>query len=398
MYFDMEKVKVNGKYLQLLGDFIIKEEVCNLSCDYCLSEGAKLKDKHSFERIDGKLNYRLDMLGELIYQEGSSLKQEVDRGLKIYYDNFDSPILKLSGGEVFLIRNFVELLRNQADKYEVIQVLTNGTLLDEEIIKELQSVPNVNIQFSLDGHSLSMNYNRVKSEEMNKRLLRNFDRLVQAGIPTEAYAVVSRQNIDHLPAFTEYLLDKYGSKIHFTFFPVRQGAAQKFLPSPDELQGLETLMSKYEEYKSILPPYQYIEEMHDYMKTGKRKSRCYVPLIMFQNFDDGIATPCPNCWTVNIGNLLEKPETVAGRIGQDSIYNLMTNSPPIAPFCIKCFADYHLFNLYFNDVVSLEELSRTRPLLQGPKVQKRLTELKDIFVTHLQGVEDLKRFKKNMLV
>ena len=46
-----------GKVLQLLNDFVSCEEFCNLSCDYCLAEGANLKEKHQFNRVDGKLNY-----------------------------------------------------------------------------------------------------------------------------------------------------------------------------------------------------------------------------------------------------------------------------------------------------------------------------------------------------
>lgn len=219
MYFDIEKLKVNGKYIQLLGDFIVKEEVCNLNCDYCLFEDAKLKDKHFLQRVDGKLNYRLDMVQDLYYQDGYKLKEEVNNGLAVYNKNFDAPIIKFSGGEILLIKNLEQLLEEQSKNYEVVQVLTNGTLFNQKMVDRLKGITNLNIQFSIDGHTLDMNYNRVKSESMNKLLVDNFDMLVKNGITTEAYSVISIKNIDKLPEFAEYLIDRYGDKVHFTFFP-----------------------------------------------------------------------------------------------------------------------------------------------------------------------------------
>lgn len=394
MYFDIEKLKVNGKYIQILGDFIIKEEVCNLNCDYCLFEDAKLKDKHYLERVDGKLNYRLDMVQDLCYQDGYKLKEEVDRGIETYNKNFDAPIIKFSGGEVLLVKNLEQLLEEQSKNYEVVQVLTNGTLFNPKMVDRLKGIPNINIQFSIDGHTLDMNYNRVKTESMNKLLIDNFDMLVKNGITTEAYSVISIKNIDKLTQFAEYLKDRYGDKVHFTFFPVRHGAAKNFLPDKDELSGLNRLIERYDDFKSILPPLAYILEMQDYMITGKRKSRCFVPLVMFQNFDDGLITPCPNCWTIKLGNLLDDTQNVINSIGKGSGYNLMTNCPPVAPFCVKCFADYHLFNLYFNNVITLEEMSRTRPLLQGPRVQARMKQFKEIFEESLKGTEDLRQHER----
>lgn len=389
MYFNIENLKMGGRYLQILGDFIIKEEICNLSCDYCLAEGSTLKDKHFFKRVDGKLNYRLDQIDALVYEDGYRLKEEVDQGLKLYYEKFDAPIIKFSGGEVLLIKNLARLLQAQSKYYEVVQVLTNGTLFNDQLTDELAGIPNINIQFSLDGHTLEMNYHRVKSEGMNKKLLDNMDLLVSKGIKTEAYCVVSNRNIDSLPDFIEYLLRRYGNKVHLILFPVRQGAAKTFMPDPENLNGFKYILDKYPEYQEILPPYAYLEEMYDYLTTRKRKSRCFVPLIMFQNFDDGLITPCPNCWTVGLGNLLEDTGKVIAKIGSERIYHLMTNNPPIAPFCTKCFADYHLFNLYFNGAITLDEMGRTRPLLSGVKVKSRLAELKKILNENICEAEDL---------
>lgn len=382
MGFAVNHLIKNGKILQILNDFVIKEEVCNMNCDYCLTEGAALKEKHDFTRDKGRLNFKLDLIEkELVYSKGYSLKESIDKCLDKYLEGFDAPILKISGGEVLLIKNLSDLLVNQSTNYEVVQVLTNGMLFNDELVQRLKEIPNINIQFSLDGHTLQMNNCRVKSQELQNRLLSNLDQLVSNGITTEIYCVVSCQNIDFLPHFAKYVHTNYGDKVHLVFFPVRQGAAKRFLPQVDRLNGLAELIEEYHCYESILPPLAYLQEMYLYLKTRRRESRCYVPLTMFQDFEDGIVTPCPNCWTVQIGNLLEEKDTVIQNMAGNRIYKLMTAQPPLAPFCVKCYTDYHLFNLYFNGVIGLDEMVGNRPLLQGQKVKERLGELKEILST-----------------
>lgn len=378
MNFDINNFKKEGKILHILNDFVVKEEVCNLSCDYCLTEGANLKESHQFTRENGKLNFILkEIKDNLIYKEGYEIKDTIDKIVQIYLNNFDAPIFKISGGEVLLIDNIVELIKSQSKHYEVVQILTNGTLINEELVIKFKEILNINIQLSLDGHTLDMNFCRVKTEKQNQRLLNILDMLVKNDITTEIYCVLSKVNIDYLPSFVEYLIDKYGNKVHLALFPVRQGAAKHFLPDVEKLDGLEKVVYNYDKYKSILPPLPYLVEIYDYLKTRRRKSRCYVPLTMFQDFDDGIVTPCPNCWTVNIGNFNSDVNNVIGNIGKHKIYELMTAQPPLTSFCQKCYTDYHLFNLYFDNKITLDEMCETRPLLQGQRVRERFIQLKN---------------------
>lgn len=116
--------------------------------------------------------------------------------------------------------------------------------------------------------------------------------------------------------------------------------------------------------------------MISFIENGFRQSQCSVPKIMSQIFDDGIITPCPNCWTVQIGNINSSFDTVTENMHNHRIYELMTAKKPRAPFCTQCFTDYHLFNLYFNNELTLEEIAQNRPLLQGKRVQERLELLK----------------------
>ncbi|HWT73249.1 MAG TPA: radical SAM protein [Mobilitalea sp.] len=379
--FDFKNLEVEGKYKQFFLDFIVKEEICNLNCDYCMNENNNLKDTHVFERKDGRLNFRLDKVNELVYDERFQLKRDIDAVLDKYDQIFEAPVIKISGGEILMVKNIDKLIRKLANSYEVVQLLTNGILINANFIEKVRNISNLHVQLSLDGHLLEMNYNRVKSNEMQNRLLKALDLLVTNNIITEIYCVITKQNIDYLPQFAEYLLKLYGNKVKLLPFPVRQKPGKKFFPERDHLQGLETLLQDFDKYQDIMPPKLYLEELYTFMKKHKRSGRCYTPLIANQLFDDGVVTPCPNCWTIQLGNLMESIQEVTNNLGTNRIYNLMINFPPVASFCRGCFTETDVLNLYFDDRLSLEELGLSRPLFRGPRVKSSLARLKQIFQT-----------------
>ncbi len=391
MSVNFEKLKAFGKYRQLFLDFVVKEEVCNLSCDYCMNEHTQLKDDHGIERIGGKLKFKLDELDELVYQAGYRLKAAIDKVLSEYQKIFDTPVLKISGGEILLVKNISELIKRQSDSFEVIQLLTNGTLINQDFINQIKHINNLHIQLSLDGHTLEMNYNRVKTQALQDRLLRVLDSLVENDIITEIYCVINKLNVNGLPDFAEYLSSRYKGKVQLFPFPVRQHAGKTLLPEEDNLQGISEIIQHYDSYISILPPLPYMEELYNFIRMRKRALRCLIPLVAAQVFDDGVITPCPNCWTVKTGNLIESSEGVAENLGKSRVYKLMTNCPPIAPFCFNCFTEVDVVNLYFQDRVELKELAESRPLYRGPRVQSTLSELKKIFTSMDFESSDIKK-------
>jgi MoaA/NifB/PqqE/SkfB family radical SAM enzyme len=370
----------DGKIIHLLNDFVSCEDYCNLSCAYCLSEGADLKDNHDFKRVDGQLNFKHDNCNHknLRYIDEYELKSKIDKTLEAHANNFDAPIFKISGGEVTLIDNLDELLRIQSEKYEVVQLLTNGLLLNEDLIKKLSQIKNINVQLSLDGHTYEMNKCRFRAEAAFKNVLNNLELLDKYNIDTEIYCVLSKVNIEYIESFCKYIKDKFGDKIQIIPFPVRLLGAKKFSPSPEQLQSLKNIIDNYNSYAAILPPRKYMEEMYDFIIDHERKTRCLVPKIMSQFFDDGVITPCPNCWTVNIGNIIDNMEAVKKNLNKHPMYRLMTSDIPQTLFCKQCFTDYHVYNLYLNNEITLEELIGNRKMLQGEAVIGRLEELKRI--------------------
>jgi len=166
-------------------------------------------------------------------------------------------------------------------------------------------------------------------------------------------------------------------------FPIRNNAKKLYGASNDDLNGLDRLIEKHDDYKSVLPPLQYFIHMRDFI-SGKRINsiRCYTPFFVLQSFENGITTPCPLMWSENLGNILHEKESLLEKFGTHSSFHLRTLDPPRLPDCKSCFTDIYVYSLFFNDLITLEELLVCRPLYARPKAKKRLVELSEVFAKH----------------
>jgi len=368
------KSSLNTKIPLLVNDFVIFEDICNFKCSYCLTPNSTLKKDSRptkpdiLSRLGKSKNY-------LWYEANTGIGEDINKVLDGIESCVDAPILKISGGEVFLIKNIVELFKEKAVHYSNLQVLTNGSLLNEELIREMAEISNINVQFTLDGHTIEMNHYRVKNQNIQNRLLRNIDLLIKYGIPLEINCVLTNKNTGYLDRFMEYLL-KYEGKLLLLPYPVRGPLRWKYFPLPKQIKTLEKIVGNYAYYQGILPPKVYLIKLIEFLVKKKRTFRCDLPGCMFQSFNDGIVTPCPNVWTVVLGNvLLEESEDVFKRLGQERIYKLMLNERFCAPFCRQCYTPWDIINLYFQNNISIQTLCKI-PLYNKPKIKRRLEKLK----------------------
>lgn len=100
-------------------------KACNLKCPHCyVNAGCPLKDELSLEEVKGVL----DQLAKM----------------KIFY-------IFYTGGEPFIRRDIVEILRYTHRKKIGISISTNGVLLNKKILEEIKDIPFNLFQISLDG-------------------------------------------------------------------------------------------------------------------------------------------------------------------------------------------------------------------------------------------------------
>lgn len=331
----------------LLCDLVIAKNICNAECEYCLT------------RYDHFTSEDRNVLkNKYAYQKGNPLHTHLNDIVCTLLDHFEVAALKISGGEILLIPGIIQFLREQSSEFINVQMMTNGTLLNEARINALSSIPNFHLQISIDSHDLRGNIYRNKSKAVQNRLLQNIDMVIGMGIPLEINCVLTDKSLAYLEDFLNYLLQYQGSKLVVFPFPVRGNEIERFFPKDEQLCFLERIMNNYDRYKAILPPYQYMQGLYQFIRNHERTQVCSVPYHSFQIFDDGQCTPCPYWWTVDLGNVLSHKVNALDKIQTDPIYRLLLSRKHKLQDCKHCYVRAEILNMYFDNTISMETLKK----------------------------------------
>lgn len=162
--------------------------ICNLRC------------KHCYNRTNDK--YILNI---------KELKKIVDEMVSIKcYKIF------ISGGEPFTSPFIWELLE-YCNKYDMeIVVITNGTMLTDEIISRLKEMQKVTLQISLDGSSEKENDN-IRGNGVFKSVITNLLSLKNNNINVVVNFVLMKNNHDNLESLIEILYSLGIKKVMFKY-------------------------------------------------------------------------------------------------------------------------------------------------------------------------------------
>lgn len=378
----------DSRVMMIFNDFVIKYDMCNFRCEYCLNKLIPYDAKLWINtETSVRKNYTEESNEEqkyienepFVYSTSSSLGKRINALVNAFDKAIDTPVLRLSGGEVLQIKGIERFIEKISNRYEVVQIVTNGYFLTKYIIDRIKNIGNCHLHYSLDGHNLQLNRYRVKSGVIQKRLMENLDNAVKAGIPVEINSVMTSANTKNFMDFLNYLL-RYEGKVVVHSSPVRGRPLRVFYPEKESIKSFSNILSFYEKYKSILPPVAYIETLVEFMNNNKRELQCHLAKAAIQSIDDGNLTPCPNRWTVQIGNLFrESAYNIISRVGKEKIYNLLLQKKPRLDFCKRCYTAYDVINLYINGRISDVEL-KYLPLYSGPRVNRRMQLLKSQYL------------------
>jgi mycofactocin biosynthetic radical S-adenosylmethionine protein MftC len=195
---------------------------CNLRCRHCLSAD-----------VMG------DCKGELDFDQCCTFIDELDR-LEIFQINF-------GGGEPFLRDDFLEILKYCHSRGITTCVSTNGTVLDESLIKKLKTMRFLYMQVSLDGATAETN-DAIRGRG-------TFDRIINALKVLVAYdfrnastnTVVTGINFREIGQIYE-LGKKYGLKTRLSRFRPSGNAKrswQYYRLSHDQLAELSVFLKNH---------------------------------------------------------------------------------------------------------------------------------------------------------
>jgi 3-amino-5-hydroxybenzoic acid synthesis related protein len=349
-------------------DMVCAESKCNLRCDYCLTETSNFKKEYN-EKNNGNL------LTEYSYVVGSDFKRRLDIISETLHKELDTLILKISGGEILFLPHINDYIMQEAKKYEVVQVLTNGVLLNDEMLDMYSKSGNIFLQISIDSNMLEGNFYRTKNNKILDIILQNLDKAYERHIPVEINCVLTDINCANFDQFAQYLT-KYDSGVIIFPFPVRGALREKYYPKKEQLDGIQRVIDNYDYFSKIMAPRPYMEALINYLFTDKRSMKCYLCECSYGTFDDGIITPCSNYWFKSFGNIIENPDEIFENIDNNNIYLLMDRKQHLIDQCKHCFTPWEHLNLYLNGKMTLTDLSKSA-LYNLPKVKQRIRTIKE---------------------
>ncbi len=223
-------------------------------------------------------------------------------------DAFDRGMLflLLTGGEPFLWPDFKELYQYLAHKGFVLCINTNGTLISDEMLHFLEENPPSRINITLYGGSDETYERLCGAKGMYQRVVRNIDRLREAGILVKLNASMTPYNICDMEKIIRFaeerdLVLEMGT---YMFPPIRRdensyGKGDRFTPEEAAFYNLEhkrlTLSPEvYQEYlkqaaEGMVPPPGLDESCIDPIDG---QVRCQAGRGMFWATWDGYMTPC----------------------------------------------------------------------------------------------------------
>lgn len=161
-------------------------------------------------------------------QTAPSLPWEiVDNIAAEVHDDFNGRFITISGGEPFMYedrgKTLIDLFRKYNDMFFL--VYTNGTLIDEEMAKELESLGNVTPAISVEGFEEHTDHRRGKGT--HKKIIQAFQTLRSAGVPFGISLTATSENIDAVldEKFYNYYFEEQGATYmwEFQFMPIGRG-------------------------------------------------------------------------------------------------------------------------------------------------------------------------------
>ncbi|HIJ55574.1 MAG TPA: mycofactocin radical SAM maturase [Deltaproteobacteria bacterium] len=282
---------------------------CNLSCIHCLSDGGK---KRRGELTTEECMQVIDTLSEM----------------KVFQFN-------IGGGEPFMRSDFLDLIDYAHAREMVTCISTNGTLIDDDIARRLDS-PLVYIQVSLDGASPDSN-DAIRGKGSFRNVIKALACLRKRDIEVSINTVLTHRSFPELDRMVA-LAAEYGAKLRVSRFrPSGRGKA-----SWSQLNIGKTQMIAFSDWLSRHLRVSTGDSFFSISTEDRRSlglNMCGACKLTCCISPEGNVYPCA---------FLQDQEFLAGRLPADDFADIWENSPVFHSFRaleIKSCESCHRFDL-----------------------------------------------------
>lgn len=356
----------------LITNIIIRHMSCDSFCKYCyLHRDPERKDEYSKP-----------------YSYEGNLKDNIRNIIQFSKTYFNSPIIKICGGEVFLMSNLREFVQELLENYPYVLIQTNGKHLNEKNMKWIIDLKRVLIQISLDSNDVEKNSHRFSDKEVMRNVLYAIEILKQNDVYLEITSVLNNLNTRYYDEFVDYLHQLPAGEIHniLKVTPIYIiDSTGKYKPIKEDSRSINKLIRQYDKYHSILPPKEYLKSIYSLMQGEKLKYKCYNPIVSLNFTDEGKIKACTNILpedVLNVGDITsEDHQLIVERFGKTKFQKLLLETEQRIPLCKNCYNFCSIYNLYLNSTIELEELCQNNYMFGLPEVKTVLTEIKNSIET-----------------
>ncbi len=188
-------------------------QLCNLHCTGCYAAaGHKTARKIPFE------------VSRRILQE--------------IHDEWGARFVTISGGEPLMYddehKGILDLCQEFPDMYFL--MYTNGTLITDEVAKQMAELGNITPAISVEGYEEETDTRRGKG--IYRRILKAMDNLRKHGVPFGVSITATRLNANLLMSeeFYDYYFDELGASYMwiFQYMPIGRGMNVDLMPTPEQ--------------------------------------------------------------------------------------------------------------------------------------------------------------------
>ncbi len=194
-------------------------------------------------------------------------------------------IISVTGGEPLIRNDAIDIIEGIAQYNLQIRLITNGTLLTENLIKRMSEISKLKVQISIDSLIPEENA-RTRGKGCLEKSIKAVDQLLNAGIKigiTSTVTQINKRNIFRMKRFCEQRGIEFGTSYFFMSGGRSKKNATWLDLKPDEIIELAVLDSNTFKEKEI---------NNSLITPGKYRSHCGIGYGQLSIQPEGFVSPC----------------------------------------------------------------------------------------------------------
>lgn len=217
----------------------------------------------------------------------------------------------ISGGEPLIRRDIVDILKYAKEecKFEVINLISNGTIQREDIYLEIKKYIN-DFAISIDGYD-EVHSKFIRDDGIFPTVVGTIKKLKRLGLNVAILPTLHNKNIDNMINYCD-LAKRLGVSISFSLMTCSTDL-QEFIPTEEQLIKMSSYFDGSSDYFSMDK-----KELCDYSVVARKN--CGAGENIISVGADGNIYPC---------HMMHSEKTVMGNIKNTPLKEILANAVPL---------------------------------------------------------------------